>query len=214
MRNLGEFMIGAFETGLMWAVYQDMEKAFLNFLEYVPFTDSHLKVYSHKLLQLMLQIGGYIDTSFKEMATHSSFDKNEKCQIIREKTVKGESVSINLAREAFEPIYHLSSKFVSVKSPEYAGCIFVDRSRPFAEFKDNKSPRWWKEYNAVKHDWLTNLKKANIHNTLSALAGAFVLNVVHKPSIKALARWGFVKREKWNIVETSLFLWVLSFEQN
>ncbi len=186
-------MPNAFESGLMWTVYLDMEKRFLNFLDYVPFTYHHRKVYSHKLLQLMLQIGGYVDTSFKEMATYSSFANNGKCEAIKKKAARGELVSINLAREAFEPLYDLSSKFVNVKSPEYVGRVIVERWRPFAEFKYGKSPAWWKAYNEVKHDWLANFEKANVSNSLNALASAFLLNVIHKPSILILARSGVVK---------------------
>jgi len=184
---------GAFESGLMWAVYDDMEKSFLTFLDYVPLTYDHSKVYSHKLLQLILQIGAYVDTSFKEMATCSSFDGNVKCETIRKKCAKGETVNIDLAREAFEPIYRLSARFVVVKSPEYSARVIVERWAPFAEFKSGRSPKWWRAYNAVKHDWLANLKEANIRNTLHALASAFLLNVVHKPGLQALARSGLLK---------------------
>lgn len=76
-------MGGAFQNGLMWVVYNDLEKNFQNFLEYVPLVSVHKKVYSQKLLQLMLQIGGYVDTAFKEMATYHSFDGNQKCEVIK-----------------------------------------------------------------------------------------------------------------------------------
>jgi hypothetical protein len=177
----------------MWAVYDDIEKSFLSFLDYVPLTYDHSKVYSHKLLQLILQVGAYVDTSFKEMAVCSLFDGNVKCEAIRKKSAKGQTVNIDLAREAFEPIYRLSARLVSVKSPEYSGRVIVERWAPFDEFKSGRSPRWWQAYNAVKHDWLANLKEANIQNTLYALASAFLLNVVHKPGLQALARSGLVR---------------------
>jgi len=177
----------------MWAVYDDIEKLFLSFLDYVPLTDDHSKVYSHKLLQLILQIGAYVDTSFKEMAVYPLFDGNVKCETIRKKSASGQTVNIDLAREAFEPIYHLSERFVMVKSPEYSARMIVQRWAPFKEFKSGKSPSWWRAYNAVKHNWLANLTEANIQNTLHALASAFLLNVVHEPGLQALARWGFVK---------------------
>lgn len=235
MIQRGIILPGAFELGLMWAVYHDMEKIFLNFLEYVPLASDHSKVYSYKLLHLMLQIGGYIDTSFKEMATHSSFDGNEKCKAIRGKAVKRETVGIDLAREAFEPIYHLSSRLVLVKSPAYLARVIIERWSPFVEFKEGKSPKWWKAYNEVKHDWLANLEQANVRNTLYALASAFLLNVVHEPSILALTQWGHVKtlgtaeqqavspeivhkilngkrplKDTPVAVETPLFIWVVS----
>ena len=185
-------MSDAFQNGLMWVVYTDLEKNLQNFLEYVPFISVHRKVYSQKLLQLMLQIGGYVDTAFKEMAKYHSFDGNEKCALIRTKTEAGETVKISLAREAFEPVYNLSSRTLFAKSPQYLRRILVDRRRPFSDFRLGKSPSWWKAYNKIKHDWLTNIAEANLSNTLDALAAAFLLNVIHEPGLISLASAGLV----------------------
>lgn len=184
--------MSAFETGLMWSVYSDMEGVFMEFLDYVPPAQDHKKVYSYRLLRLMLQIGGYIDTAFKEMALYPKFDGDAKCETLRKKVAKGKIVTINLFREAFEPIYDLSSRTIFVKSPKHFA-LLVDRFNPFLEFGKGKTPKWWKAYNEVKHNWLKNLKKANVENTLKALGGAFLLNTIHEPSILELAKRGIAK---------------------
>jgi len=171
----------------MWSVYNDMEGEFIRFLDYVPPSPEHKKVYSYNLLRLILQIGGYVDTAFKEMALHSMFDGNQKCEEIRKKAVKGRTVGIDLSREAFEPIYTLSRRTVFVKSPKHYA-LLIDRFCPFAEFRNGKAPKWWKAYNGIKHDWLKNLKKANLENTFGALGGAFLMNVIHEPSLLELAK--------------------------
>jgi hypothetical protein len=176
----------------MWSVYNDMEGEFMKFLDYVPPAQEHKKVYSYNLLRLMLQIGGYIDTAFKEMALYSKFDGNVKCEEIREKVIKGKTVTISLFREAFEPIYDLSSMAVVAKSPKHF-TLLVDRFSPFSEFGKSKKPKWWEAYNEVKHNWLKNLKKANVENTLNALGGAFLLNVIHEPSLIELAKRGVAR---------------------
>jgi hypothetical protein len=185
----------AFEMGQMWTVYNDVEKELMGFLDYVPPAPEHNKVYSFKLLRLLLQIGGYVDTAFKEMAFHSDFNGDVNCIKIREKATKGRTVSINLFREAFEPIYKLSKKTVYVRSLEFFEDlpIVVDGFNPFAQFGDGKTPQWWKAYNEVKHDWLKNLKRANLENALRALGGAFLLNVVHVPSLLELASRGIAE---------------------
>lgn len=38
-----------------------------------------------------------------------------------------------------------------------------------------KSPDWWTPYNKVKHNRLANYKKANLKNTINALAGLYIL---------------------------------------
>lgn len=183
--------MSAFKTGLMWSVYSDMEKEFMEFLDYVPPQD-HEKVYSYKLIRLMLQVGGYVDTTFKEMALYPKFDGDEKCEVIRDKVNKEKIVTIKLFREAFEPIYKLSRQGFLVKSPKHFALAF-ERIAPFSEFGEGKSPKWWNAYNGVKHNWLKNLKKANMGNTLKALGGAFLLNAVHEPSLLELAKRGIAE---------------------
>lgn len=181
----------AFQSGLFWSVYRDTEQVFLDFLEYVPLVSEHNRVYSRKFLELILQIGGYVDTAFKEMATYSKFDGNTKIEEIRQKTTQEKTVKISLVRETFEPIYTLSSKKIVVKKPK----LFLQAYGtliPFSEFARNKSPQWWKVYTALKHNWSKNIKKANLKNTLEALAGLFLLNVVHEPSIFRLADMGIL----------------------
>lgn len=39
------------------------------------------------------------------------------------------------------------------------------------------SPDWWTPYNKVKHERLSNYKKANLKNTLNALAGLYILEL-------------------------------------
>ena len=40
-----------------------------------------------------------------------------------------------------------------------------------------KSPDWWTPYNKVKHERLSNYKKANLKNTLNALAALYILEL-------------------------------------
>lgn len=54
--------MGAFEKGLCWALYKHMEADFVHFLEYVLYTDGNSKVYSPKLLAMLLPICEHIDS--------------------------------------------------------------------------------------------------------------------------------------------------------
>lgn len=165
-------------------MYRNIESTLMHFLEYVPIRDN-LKVYSPKLLPLILQIGGYVDTEFKEMAFFADFKENPKCEEIRKKARKNKVVSIDLFREVFEPIYNLSSQNVFVRLE--AG-LQLEKFTPFLGF-NKESPKWWKAYNKLKHSWHANVKKANLENALNALGSAFVLKAVHIPSKWMLARY-------------------------
>jgi len=199
----------AFELGQMWNTYLEMEKQFTDYLDYVPLTTDHKKVYSGKLLRLMLQIGGYIDTAFKEMAFYHKFNGNINCEKIRRKVTKNRIISIDFSLQTFEPLYGLSRKSVLVKSLEHFTYrpLITDRFSPFAEYRELKTPKWWSAYNAVKHNMLKNIRKANLENTMTALGAAFLLNAIHEPSLMGLAKSGVAnffdtsKREIFHVKE-------------
>ncbi len=129
-----------FESGVMWNTYLEMESRFLEYLDYVPFASAHRKVYSSKLLRLMLQIGGYIDTAFKEMVFYEKFDTNEACRNMRKKVLKNKTVTIDESLAAFEPIYRLSQRTVLVKSVEHftSPPLLLERFAPFAITESTK----------------------------------------------------------------------------
>jgi hypothetical protein len=184
-------LLGIFENGLSWTLYKYMESDFIHFLEYVPYTHDHQKVYSPKLLALLLQIGGYIDTVFKEMAKFNDFRGIPECQEIIS-AIKKREYGIGFARTAFERIYRLSSNNGG-KLEAKLSWFGPKQINPFKNFAEGKNPGWWSAYNAVKHKWSEALSQANLVNTLEALAGALLLNSVHYPSIKKIWELGDLK---------------------
>ena len=187
--------MSAFDRGLCWTLYKYMESDFDHFMEYVPYTPDNAAVYSPKLLALLLQICGYIDTVFKEMAKFQGFQNIQGCQRINalaNKEYRG--FNVKLAQSAFEKIYKLSSNNGAriIAKLDWVG----DKElTPFVNFGRTKSvsPDWWKAHQQAKHSWATAIEKANMYNTLEALSGAFLLNAVHYPSIKLLWRLGKLK---------------------
>lgn len=168
-----------FEKGIFWKLYLDLEHQFQNFLEYVPYLEGNEKTYSFKLLNLILSIGGHIDSAFKEMARYPKFSINSECRQILKLLQEKKVIPITLPLKAFDKEYGISNKIVIFKClPEVLEVVpFKPRS------KTAISPHWWKIYNGLKHDVGINLKEANLLNTLHALAGAFLLNVIHEPAI-------------------------------
>jgi hypothetical protein len=90
--------------------------------------------------------------------------------------------NIGLAREAFEPIYNLSS---NNGGELLAKLDWVGDTKlfPFKLFGESKSPNWRQSYNSAKHTWSSSFEQANMDNVFNSLAGAFLLNAVHYPSI-------------------------------
>jgi len=164
-----------FENGIFWELYSDLERQFQNFLEYVPYLLENEKTISFKLLNLILSIGGHVDSAFKEMARYSKFSDNDDCIEILEKVKRKETVPITLPLKAFETEYKLSEKTIIFK------CL--PERQDVTPFKPRcsraQSPKWWKLYNGIKHDVAVNIKQTNLQVTRDALAGAFLLNVIH-----------------------------------
>ena len=177
-----------FESGIFWELYKDLERGFQDFLEYVPYLPGNEIVYSFKLLNLILSIGGHVDSAFKEMVRYPKFSGDDYCKEILTKVKEKETVPITLPLKAFEKIYKLSEKTVISKfSPER------EKVTPFKPRSARaQSPKWWKTYNDTKHDVGVNLKEANLQTARDALAGAFLLNVIHIPGTLRLLKLGFL----------------------
>lgn len=175
-----------FENGGFWEYYKDLERQFQNYLEYVPYIQGNEDTYSFKLLSIILSIGGYIDSALKEMARFPEFSKDTKCKEITKRTKEHKGI-IKSGVEAFNSIYDIGTKVVVYKCiPERV------ELKPFM-FIDSNAPKWWEFYNELKHDVSINLEKANLENTRDALAAAFLLNVIHKPSILRLYDYNVLK---------------------
>jgi hypothetical protein len=176
-----------FENGFFWNNYKSIESDFLGFMEVAPYHKSNQQMYSPKLTGLLLQIGGYVDSAFKEMASFYDLRAYKKKELEKNKIL----ADIIDAYSLFESIYHLSSNNGGTL---IAKLDFGDKELyPFKEFSDVFiRPSWWNAYNKVKHEYSLHYKKASIDNVLRGLGGAFLLNVVHYPSVRLLWQLGYL----------------------
>jgi len=195
------------KTRLSWDFYRTAESYFFDFLEYVPLVKAHESVVSPKLLTLIFQIGSYVDTTFKHMAQNIKLSTDPNVQSILTKLTESHKDYVTIAdcRRAFEPIYQLSKREVIVKSQSF---FFPTSTRPpfrevlyttlvpFSEFAKNNRPNWWKTYTELKHYSIERIEDATMKNTLEALAGLFILNVIDEQNWPELA---------WDVVEGTLY---------
>jgi len=172
-----------FENGGFWEYYKALERQFEDFLDYVPYIEGNEETYSFKLLNIFLSIGGHIDSAFKELARYPRFDKIESCKEILERAKARQGIIVS-GIHAFDEIYAITSMTVWFK------CL--PTRTPLTPFNCEK-PEWWDFYNDLKHDVSVNLKKANLETVRDALAGAFLLNVIHEPAALRLFDYGLLK---------------------
>jgi hypothetical protein len=172
-----------FENGGFWEYYKDLERQFEDFLEYVPYIEGNEKTYSFKLLNIFLSICGHIDSAFKELARYPRFAEIESCQEILRRAEARQGIIVS-GISAFDEIYAIISMTVTFKCLPNRISI-----TPF----NCEHPEWWNSYNDLKHDLAVNLKKANLETVRDALAGAFLLNVIHEPAALRLFDFGLLK---------------------
>lgn len=177
-----------FENGIFWELYKDLERQFQNFLDYVPYLPGNEKIYSFKLLNLISSIGGHIDSAFKEMARYPEFSEKEACKQTLKRASERKGI-IKTGVNAFDAEYGISTKKVKFKR-----LVKREDVIPFSRDEgENCVPEWWKFYNDLKHDVGLNIKKANLKNARDALAGAFLLNVIHVPAALRLFKYHILK---------------------
>lgn len=214
-----------FENGGYWEYYKDLERQFENFLDYVPYLSGNEKTYSFRLANLILAIGAHIDSAFKEIARYPDF-------LIKYPLVltKGNGKPKNPTIRDYYDLateYNLSQRRVMFKRlPEREA---VTPFQQYVKVGDRiETPVWWKVYNSVKHGFSENFGKATLQNTRNALAGAFLINIIHAPAYIRLVEYRVVtpqprgtgiavfyfkpgwkenveKGNRWGVIETPLF---------
>lgn len=176
-----------FLNGNSWHMYTRLEKEFIETISYVALEINHRKVWSERFSDLLIRIGSSVDSFFRYMVNSKSFDDQETVKKLRGEIRRKPDWFPNMTdfRKTFEPIY----KFSTVEVEAVYGLTFYDKLQPFKDF-NKKTPPWWHAYNKVKHGMFEQLKNsATLENSIEALAGLFVLNVLQKESQKYLIRY-------------------------
>lgn len=183
-----DYMIDPFERGKVWFLYSKLEREFIETASYVALETVHNDVWSERYGELLVRTGNMVDSTFRYMVNSKSLDNEKTVKELRRRVVderkKNANWSPNITdfRAAFEPIFQLSS--VEVEA-DY-GLTYYGKLMPFKDF-DKKSQIWWDSYNKVKHELFEQIeKRATLENTINALAGLFILNILHKESRKYL----------------------------
>jgi len=180
-----------FENGNTWFMYSKLERDFLDTTSYVALQINHNNVWSEKYGELLTRTGDLIDSVFRLMINSKSLDGETSVSTLRTKIVKKRTENQNWFpkigdfRSAFESVFQLSKIEVDA---DY-GLSSYGKLNPFKDF-DTKNPSWWEPYNKVKHELFQEMeKKATLVHSLNALAGLFLLNILHKESQRYLIRY-------------------------
>jgi hypothetical protein len=139
---------------LHWNYFLVLESDLEQLSKYIEFADSNFKTYSQKLAHLLLAAGSEVDVVLKGICKKiDSQFKNENIECYRE-----------LINSEFPKLHELN-----VRLPRYGLEI-----SPWDNWKNNKTPKWWRDYNQVKHNRDEYFSKANLWNAIASMAGLFL----------------------------------------
>jgi len=166
----------------LWDEYLRLEKDFLDFITYVPLKDEHYSVWSPRLADLLLRIGSNVDSFCKNALFDSTFDQTTDIIMYRSRarTADGASkISMKDYQNIFETAYNLSTKrIVSIRERKVIA--------PYDSWISNNSPKWWSDYNAIKHDRFLHQTRATMNSALQGLGALFILYICHLETRKYL----------------------------
>ena len=158
-------------------MFYTIEEHLDEFLDYVPYDSNHLKVYSHKLVSIMLEVGPEILSSFDIAVSEAknrlsladdSVVKDAESLWRREERLKRTKKSLSF----FDYYRFLDKHSMPRLSNATIGLVGSDAYlMPFEE----SSLQWWESYNLLRHDKYANLKTANLSTALKACSALFWL---------------------------------------
>jgi hypothetical protein len=183
-----------FENRGFWEYYKDLERQFENFLVYVPYFEGNEDTYSFRLANILLAIGAHIDSALKKIAEDPSFSCKYPA-MIKPIVKKGEHKGELRDQEVMD-YYPISEEYILYEMNVVFKCLPKrENVLPFKEYRKElgKVPYWWTAYNHVKHFFSEDFKQANLRTVRDALAGAFLLNVIHEPAALQLFEYGLLK---------------------
>lgn len=157
-----------------WNYYMVLEKDTLDIEPFVSFHPENFNCFSNEFVKLYQIICSEIDVICKEF-----------CQYINDKKSATENYSniIDYARIILPEHSELTAQKISVSGDiEFTLAPWIEWSADANDNSKNVSPKWWKQYNAVKHKRTSkdvndkyNYQFANLKNVLNALAALCVI---------------------------------------
>lgn len=152
-----------------WSYYLNLESDFITTQRYVTINKDNFNTFSLEYVKQYQAICSEIDVVCKQYCLHLND--------VRETSNIKEYASVILCQKA-----NIKSQTVSIRNQSNIQLI------PWKDWSIAPkyiSPAWWSDYNKVKHSRTTQdkddgqayYKKANLENTLNALAGLLILEM-------------------------------------
>lgn len=157
-------------TNIYWPVYKSLEKELLDLTYSIHVDDNQLKVYSSKILDLIIRCAIEIESISKELYLKEGG--------VNKKNIKYDETAIKFLNKK----WLLDKKVVILSS---ANCFQTKRILlPFEKKEPRENGRltfkWNLCYQGIKHNRRENLPDGNLENLFSILSALYLLNVYFK----------------------------------
>jgi hypothetical protein len=147
-----------------WPIYKNLEKEVLDLSYNIMFTDNQLVVYSVKIADLIFRCSAEIESLFKDIY---------RAETNREPETIGKCITY------LEENWCISKKQIILACPNF---YFKEQFKLFAPFNYENGDKndYYSAYNAIKHDRVKNLPKANINILVRIMGALYLLNLYYK----------------------------------
>ncbi|MCD4731407.1 MAG: hypothetical protein K8R74_12450 [Bacteroidales bacterium] len=173
---------------IFWNEYVYLEDDFLKSIRYLPVIPEHSKVWSAHFADLIIRIGSVFDSFLKRAIFCESLNDEDGINKYRDKyhTPK-KSITMKDYKDIFSSLYELpSQKLYILHTPEII--------TPFSNWAiENESLGWWKAYTNLKHDRFVTREVATLEETLNALGGLFLFNILHPETASLLVDYNIIQ---------------------
>lgn len=167
-------------TNFYWPVYKSLEKELVIISNIVHIDDKQNSVYSVKIAELLLRCVVEIESIAKDLyikhggmpsanGAHLYFDTDcidflETKWLLSKKKIIVSSVNLYFQKNENKELFPLSK----------------------ANKRGSSSADWAKSYQAVKHNRVANIEKANIKHLIRAMAALYILNIYYRDEVFSL----------------------------
>lgn len=168
-------------TNLFWPVFKNIEKEIISLSNDIHFDDKQLSIYSVKIAELLLRCVVEIEAISKAMYLSNGGTKTDG------KDLFFDTDCIAL----LETNWLLSKKQVIVSSANFY--FQSDENKILyplhkAHKRGTSGADWARAYQAVKHNRVENLDKANLKHLIRAAAALFLLNLYYRDDVFELGK--------------------------
>mgnify|MGYP000864741260 FL=1 len=137
-----------------WNYFLALESDLAQVSRYIEFSESNYRTYSIELVRLLLAASSEVDVVIKGVCKY--LDQEAQAENINDYRAIIKRELPEFTEESVEiPRFNLTLQ-------------------PWSKWQQNRSPRWWKSYNNVKHERNEHFSEANLKNTLNAMGGLLV----------------------------------------